>query len=246
MAVAETFYSIQGEGQTMGRPAYFLRLSGCNLMCGGRGTEKDGALHDGAKWRCDTIEVWRKGKSVSFNAIIERFGGDAFIDRLRAGTHLIITGGEPLIQQTKITNFLQQIVDEYGFTPTVEIETNGTLMPSMELCRLVTYWNVSPKLSNSGMAHSLRFHGKEIAFFNAIPGDGVIFKFVVTLPSDWTEIHETYWNFVNHKKIWLMPGTDHIGSFRTMSALVIEICKRYNVNYSSRLHIAIWDKKTGV
>ena len=38
LAVSEDFYSVQGEGPTMGAPAVFLRLKGCNLTCGGVNT----------------------------------------------------------------------------------------------------------------------------------------------------------------------------------------------------------------
>ena len=33
MRVNETFLSLQGEGRFTGVPAFFLRLSGCNLRC---------------------------------------------------------------------------------------------------------------------------------------------------------------------------------------------------------------------
>ena len=42
IAISEVFYSIQGEGKTVGIPSVFIRLGGCNLMCGGMGTQFDG------------------------------------------------------------------------------------------------------------------------------------------------------------------------------------------------------------
>ena len=61
LVVSEKFYSIQGEGQTMGVPAVFLRLGGCNLLCKGKG------------WVCDSIEVWKKGVSTPFNEVLTEY-----------------------------------------------------------------------------------------------------------------------------------------------------------------------------
>ena len=33
LPVMESFYSIQGEGYHSGKPAYFVRLAGCNVKC---------------------------------------------------------------------------------------------------------------------------------------------------------------------------------------------------------------------
>ena len=57
LAISEIFFSIQGEGKTVGIPSVFVRLGGCNLICGGEGTQNDKKLHNNAKWRCDTIEI---------------------------------------------------------------------------------------------------------------------------------------------------------------------------------------------
>lgn len=67
IAISEDFYSIQGEGITMGMPSLFVRLGGCNLLCGGAGTQKDKMLHNGATWRCDSIEEWQEacGNDIS-------------------------------------------------------------------------------------------------------------------------------------------------------------------------------------
>src|SRR4051812_29622157 len=109
LKVSEHFYSVQGEGQTMGFPSYFLRLTACNMICGGKQTLKDKQLHDGATWRCDSIESWTKGESTTFPALLEALGGAIFLGRMKRGAHLIFTGGEPLLQQKNILKFIEYI-----------------------------------------------------------------------------------------------------------------------------------------
>ncbi|KKM25156.1 hypothetical protein LCGC14_1597870, partial [marine sediment metagenome] len=98
--VSEFFHSIQGEGSTIGHPAWFLRLTACNLDC---------------IW-CDTTEVWKKGKRVLFERLpIEHgYNYDDFISTLKRGDHLIITGGEPLLQEKSIFHYLQGFEDATG------------------------------------------------------------------------------------------------------------------------------------
>ena len=70
LAISEVFYSIQGEGKTVGIPSVFVRLGGCNLMCGGMGTQFDGELHNGAEFRCDTVEVWMQAQSKEVEEVL--------------------------------------------------------------------------------------------------------------------------------------------------------------------------------
>ena len=97
MRVNETFLSLQGEGYFTGTPAFFLRLSGCNLHCP----------------FCDT-------QHQSFTEMTEEeIVQEASRHKPR---HIVITGGEPALQLTKS---LVDKLHEAGFF--IQVETNGTL-----------------------------------------------------------------------------------------------------------------------
>ena len=97
MRVNETFISLQGEGHFTGTPAFFLRLSGCNLRCP----------------FCDT-------KHQSFSEMSEE---EIVAEASRhLPRHIVITGGEPALQ---LTQSLVDKLHQAGFF--IQIETNGTL-----------------------------------------------------------------------------------------------------------------------
>jgi len=103
LLVHSIFFTIQGEGPNVGKPAVFVRLGGCNLQCPGCDTEY---THATANERLDSI-ITRIGMAF----------GDYKGERL-----VVITGGEPLRQQ--ITGFINALFDR-GYE--VQIETNGTV-----------------------------------------------------------------------------------------------------------------------
>ena len=154
LRVSEHFYSIQGEGPSVGIPSVFVRLQGCNLDCGASGGD----------WRCDTEAVWKRGEKHDigslFNQIINNYQS-AF----KLGSHLIITGGEPLLQQHALIEWLSL----FKIKPFVEIETNGTIIPTNGLDALVDQWNASPKLSNSGEPTNKRIHQDALDWFSKNP-----------------------------------------------------------------------------
>ena len=239
LSISEVFYSIQGEGPTTGYPAVFIRLGGCNLMCGGEGTQRDGELHNGATWRCDTIEVWMKSKSKAFKDILP-------IDcqlAIKNGANIIITGGEPLMQQVNVIEFIKYVRSELNKDCYVEIETNGTIAPIPEIVQLVNQWNCSPKLANSGMPILKTYNTNAIEKLNRL---NTAFKFVLTTDVDWGEITKFYFDIIDHKKIWLMPSGSTQDQLSESKKVVAEIAKNNYIKFTNRLHIEIWNKKTGV
>jgi len=99
LLVCETFASLMGESTRTGVPAYFIRLTGCNLRCR----------------YCDTSYAYEGGQEMTVAALVEL---------VRAQPHrlALVTGGEPLLQAE--TPLLLAGLLDAGFT--VCLETNGS------------------------------------------------------------------------------------------------------------------------
>ena len=239
LAISEVFYSIQGEGKTVGVPSVFVRLGGCNLVCGGMGTQFDGELHNDAEWRCDSIEVWMKAQSKLMNDILP----SDCVKAIKNGAHIILTGGEPMIQQKGLELFINHIKENLNPKAYFEVETNGTIMPNEFLLENIDLWNCSPKLNNSGMEKAMTFKPEVIEKLNT---KNTIFKFVVNKKKEWNEIQETYLPIIDKKKIYLMPAGENQELLEKNMIRVVELAKDNYLNFTTRLHINIWNKKTGV
>jgi organic radical activating enzyme len=246
LGVSEYFYSLQGEGRTMGIPAFFIRLKGCNLMCGGWGTERDGQLRGCATWRCDTIEVWRRGKLWDFHSLTqtldERFD---YRQRLAKGAHLVITGGEPLMQQERIVAYLAYLEQEHGLRPIVEIETNACFEPLEALDQRVSYWNTSPKLSNSGMSAAERIYPEVLRWFAKNPK--TMSKFVLAAEAEWEELQRDFLDtgLVRREQLVLMPAASSLEELLQNNVWLAELCIREQLRMCTRLHVEIWNQLTG-
>lgn len=246
LAVSEHFYSVQGEGRYVGVPSVFLRLKGCNLTCGGINSVATKELDSGATWRCDTMEVWLTGESLSISSIFDLFESNGYIESLKNGAHLIITGGEPLLQSKQLIHFFNMFFHKYSFVPFVEIETNGTVMVNKDLDKYVSQYNVSFKLSNSGMPVDRRVNENVIR--NFLTKNNTIYKFVVSSEKEVEEVFNDFVNLYSFKltDVFLMPAASTRKELLSLEPYLIEICKKKCVNYSTRLHIHVWDKLTGV
>jgi 7-carboxy-7-deazaguanine synthase len=125
-AVKEIYYTLQGEGAQAGRPAVFLRFSGCNLWTG---LEKDRAKGPGgcSQW-CDTNFVGTDGqnggKFTTAVALAERVYEQWPHAAASAHPLVVCTGGEPLLQ---LDDALLGALRQRGFS--VAVETNGTVLP---------------------------------------------------------------------------------------------------------------------
>lgn len=119
--VKEIFYTLQGEGANVGRPAVFCRFAGCNLWTG-REVDRATAICD----FCDTDFVGVGPDGGKFetaealaDAVASRWPAD---DRSRR--FVVCTGGEPLLQLDAAA-----VEALHARTFEVAVETNGTRQP---------------------------------------------------------------------------------------------------------------------
>jgi 7-carboxy-7-deazaguanine synthase (Cx14CxxC type) len=120
--VKEIFYTLQGEGVQVGRPAVFCRFSGCNLWSG---LERDRAT---AMCRfCDTdfVGIGPDGGRFAMADELARAVERAWPAEGSPGRRFVVcTGGEPLLQlDAEAVEALHRVNFE------VAIETNGTCLP---------------------------------------------------------------------------------------------------------------------
>lgn len=226
LLISEIFKSIQGEGPKSGVPSIFLRLGGCNLRC---------------KF-CDTAyssfpEYRNQWLNLSTQKVV-----DMILRIKRKEKNLVITGGEPLLQENALFLMLKIMHAEFE---TIEVETNGTIKPS----RLLhvggkLHFNVSPKLANSGIKGSLRLNPDVLSFFSSMPG--TIFKFVVKNRKDINEVEEIIKKYrIRRENVYLMPLAKTKNALSRIAGFIAEEAIRIGVNYSDRLQIRLWGGERG-
>lgn len=102
--ISEIFYSIQGEGYSVGIPTVFVRLQGCNLRC---------------EW-CDTYYAQdNHGKLMEIDLVVDK------VLEYANHTNICITGGEPLRQSNSVFRLLTKL-NKIESIKSIIIQTNGS------------------------------------------------------------------------------------------------------------------------
>lgn len=226
LKISEIFASIQGEGHSAGLPATFLRLAGCNLHC---------------SW-CDTKYTW-DWQQYDYAKEVTRLEVGEIAQRLHAFQPrlLVVTGGEPLLQQAALGELLALLADDYS----IEIETNGTVPPNAVLWSRVTQWNVSPKLAHAGDSSEQRLDWHVLQRFAAHPTAWL--KLVVQDASDLVEVdallEQTAWP---RDRVLLMPQAQTPEQLREREPGIVALANARGLSHSPRLHIARFGARRGV
>ncbi len=220
MRLLELFNSLQGEGPNIGRPATFVRLAGCPLQC---------------VW-CDTKYSWDigHGEELDPRDIVRR----ALAMGLRK--HVVITGGEPMIWRGRGLEELACAFSDAGSA--VEIETSGAYPPSSRLDQCVSYYDVSPKLSNSGVSRRLALNA--VGWY--AKSGKAWFKFVVSSGNDIDEVLEVVSMYsIPTERVMLMPLATSPEEQSAVLANIWDRAVERGLRVTPRLHIYVWGNVRG-
>lgn len=225
----EIFATVQGEGTSAGVPSVFVRLAECNLRC---------------SW-CDTKYTWdwarydRAGETVELaaSAVEERVLAAA----AASIANVIFTGGEPLLQQDELA-LLARRLRERGRR--IEVETNGTVMPTEAFAALVDQWNVSPKLASSGNADRARHRPAVLQWFAAQAN--ATFKLVMSSDADVAEVEELAGALaLPRERVVLSPEGTDATTLAERSRWLAERCTKHGYRLGTRLHVFLWGNERG-
>jgi 7-cyano-7-deazaguanosine (preQ0) biosynthesis protein QueE len=229
MKISEMFGpTLQGEGRFVGRPCGFIRLALCNLDC---------------RW-CDTPYTWdwrgKNGIVFEPSEEIKKISIDEIIAWAERFHHIVISGGEPLIQKTGLIELTNRLI---AADTTIEIETNGTMSP--EGLSEEIWMNVSPKIINSGVPWNRAIKNEVIDDFAS--RQRTIYKFVVNEISDIHEIgillEET--KMMTHQ-VWLMPEGRSREEILAKLPWAWQAAIELGISLSPRLQVLVHGSQRGV
>jgi 7-carboxy-7-deazaguanine synthase len=216
LLVTEIFYSLQGETSFSGVPFVFVRLTGCNLRC----------------TYCDSAYAFKGGTKMSFEAVL------AEIKKYNT-EHVLLTGGEPLLQRGTIP--FMDLLNEQGYQVSVETHGEVSIESASKKARIVMDIKTPGSKMNRGLyLNNLKFLKKT---------DEI--KFVITSEDDYHWAKEIVKSrFLPTKEILFSPSLKAIGSPgsvegidpRKLADLILK--DQLQVRFQLQLHKQLWGLDT--
>lgn len=260
MKVNEIFTSVQGEGKFTGYPSVFVRLSACNLCCafkGGSVCDSMYAAHPSSKSEITDMTTEELADRIAHE--LNKIGGHY------DNSHIVLTGGEPLVQQKAIVELIEYL-HENNIWNDITIETNGSIVPDERLLEFSdVFFSISPKLSTSccfegtDVPQALQENHKKnrinIEALRKLVGNGYYqLKFVYSGQDCIQEIkdlleaidpNEATRMYISTNVLLMPEGITHQQLGKTDTEAV-EVCIANGWRYCDRVHIRIWGDKRGV
>lgn len=216
--------TLQGEGPSAGRAAYFVRFAGCNLSC---------------SW-CDTAYTWDASRA-DLRAETMLMTVESILDALPGQLPVVLTGGEPLLQQSQ--RAWGDLLGQLGGRA-IWVETNGTIAPSAETLARATQIVVSPKLANAGQHRGRQDPRVHPAFTILAADTRVHLKIVCATEADVAEATRFGRTLgYSDERIWVMPQAATREHLVDRWPTIAEAAAREGVNATTRLHVLAWDEQ---
>jgi len=223
--ISERFTSLQGEGQNVGAPEYFIRLAGCNLA----------TLHGGCKY-CDTAYAQRKeqGELISLETLL---------DEAPCGYpgRVCVTGGEPLWHKG-VSALLNGLLGRGNF---VMVETNGSLLLPRRLpggrggiaVHAGVSFSMDIKCPGSGMAKYNRFENiSRLDWYDQL-------KFVIVDRTDFDYAKGVLREYPCRAPVFFQPAYGMLEP-RELAEWILK--DKLSVRLSLQQHKTLWGQKRGV
>ena len=279
LKISEIFYSAQGEGRFVGVPSVFLRTFGCNFTCGGFGmprgtcsTERDEVKVELyhryedlplVNTGCDSYASW----DPRFKHLSPTYETGAVVEKMLAlvpsnswqmpngnDTHLVITGGEPLLGWQRSYPDLLSHKDMYNLK-NLTFETNGTQELHEDFASYLKLWrrgsreitfSVSAKLSASGEKWDDAVKPEIVKSYERI--GTTYLKFVVEKPSDFDEVDRAVTEYRKAKfkgVVYIMPVGGVVSVYDGNKFNVADEAMVRGYYYSPRLQVDLWGNSWG-
>jgi len=214
---------IHGQGSGSGRRCSMIQLGGCNLSC---------------SW-CDSAFTWDSSRFDLSREIVpwpvSQIAGQALLCDPVA---IVISGGEPLLQQNSPAwpALLAALASHE-----IGLETNGTLSPTDQTLRGVSWVTVSPKLAHSGDPAWARINRDVLIRWGRLSRRlDVDFSFVVRDVSDISTVASLVRaHGLPPSRVWISPEGTHpsvvLPRLREVAAVTLEA----GFNLSPRLNALV-------
>lgn len=220
--------TIQGEGAAAGRVSSFVRFGGCNLSC---------------SW-CDSPYTW-DAANYDLRQEISMLSVDEILERIPPAHLVIVTGGEPLMNQKK-PEFHELLRRLHERGSEIHVETNGTIVPNPETIALVDIFMVSPKLAHAGehkrSQNPSLSRGWQLVHASAEAHLKVVCKTTEDV-EETRELADAHMWPSRH--VWVMPEGTDVPTLNGRFPQLADVAVRLGINLSHRLHVIAWGDKRG-
>jgi 7-carboxy-7-deazaguanine synthase len=250
--------TVQGEGKLAGVPSLFVRFASCNLRCMWQ-------LPNGEICCCDTTYASfypENSQSWPVQQIV-----DTIKCNLGLMKHVVITGGEPLLQKDALAQLCIELKKQCKVH--ITIETNGTIF-DQSVAENIDLISISPKLRNSEPnnqklsqlkiqpAGPFVYHAETRLQIDVLQqwitqskvlGFDFQLKFVIAQSDEANEINHDFLSKIDGwqgSDILLMPlGTNHTELDQT-TPIALQMAVINGWRFTPRVHIDIFGCKKGV